>query len=552
MADYIFDENKFDYNIDRLCDMTEGDFKQLIELHGETMDSSIQNIDFYAFELGLNRLYESIRTLEELTGYTEQFIRQNIKSSMEECRALLKDINTNVDSVKQSMYQTTNVKLMQSLDTANDRNGAPMPKCELYDGELVMPGTNKKPVAISSCQKTKGFAAYESNIETLAAGIPYRTIYLMDGQVSGGIKEELRIKLQTPTEINFIGAGTSNCVVEAASLIDVDGNMMPLDNLGNVSCARQVSEIVLSLACGNYEKKIFYYNKESADRDFWEQIAASEYQGLEAEKLADYDEISGLNTSQDNYNEYLDAVSGYYSNLDSFRIAQENYDVYTDKIENYKYNPTVVLGGDSYVEHDTTYKAVQVPVMTILVANTVDHEPYSNAYAGIENVRVVTMTECSANYQEWINAGYNIIAVGAADNYKQFNEIVSATYKGMLAMDTAAQSQCLAILDASMNNEVYAGDPFYVVSYSEEASAVVQSMVDKKGVDAYVKVIGYEPATSRTSGVLYIQRDKTMYVASTNAEETAVRSWGWTDGLVQLEKLLGTFATMKDFIEGRV
>lgn len=552
MAEYIYDENKFDYNINYVCDTASAEIKPLIELHGDAMDSGIQNKDFFAFEYKLNRLYESIRILDELTSYAEGFIKQQVNMSADECRLLLKDINMEMDSVKKNMYKTSNIRLVQSMDEATDRNGTALKKCALYNGEMIMPGSNRKALKISGCSKTKGFTSYESNIDALADGGSYRTIYLMDGAAGGGLKETIRIGLETPSVINYINVPASNCSIEAVTLTDTDGNIVPIENAGNVKYGQKVTAVDISLVCQNYTKKAYYVNKENADKNFWQTIADCEYDGANVESVADYDDISGLNKSQDGYNKYVNAVSDYYTNLESFRVAQENYDIYTDKIENYKYNPTVVLGGDSYVEHDVEYKAVEVPIMTILVANNVDYEPYANAYAGIKNVKVVTMTECSAHYQEWMDSGYNIIAVGAANNYKQFNEVVTATYKGMLAMDTAAQSQGLAKLDASLNNEVYSGDPFYIISYNTEAKALIQSMVDAKGVGDFIKVIDYEPVTQLTSGVLYVQKDKSMYVATKFATPTGVNSWTWSDGLEQIEKLIGTFVTMKEFIERKV
>lgn len=288
-----------------------------IKYQTKVFNSEAFNTTFATIESRLNKMYEKTRVLEDVIAYTKEFVEQAIYETKQECRAILDVLEENRDKLKTNAYISYEVSFGEGNGAYTDRDGSTLPHCSVNNNTLTVSGQNATVIPIKSITKQKGYTPYKENLKDFVNGSVYRTFYMMDGQVTGGLLEDLYVELNSPTTINFLEIVPSNCIVSNVRYVNEDDSIEYEDGFQSIiTRSRTIKAIQFSITCAGYKLKEYYIDSSRMSTDAWEKVKELEYDAAEGiTAIGDLDEILGLTAFKAAYAEYVTAMDAYLAKL---------------------------------------------------------------------------------------------------------------------------------------------------------------------------------------------------------------------------------------------
>lgn len=339
-------ESQYRNNIDKLTSLIKNDTYKNILSQNRTLDSSRHNTTMNTVYERLEDYYENLRILEEVKNYAKAYIETNIMKRASECRSLLSELSKIRDFGKKDGYETINVGTNMGRGVFTDRDGTPLSKADTYNSKITISGKTITDIDINSIdvEYVESVPYNNNSINSLNKGKPYRSFYFLDTIIFNGLRERIKIKLDTEVTINYIKLKESNCLIENIIFIDSSGNEIN-DSSGNfIKSDRRVSEIIVEVKCENYDKKEYRHDESRASEDFWEKVKDNQLSIYNNEEpLNDLSLYDGLNTLESEYDSYISNYEEWFKKKkevkeknDEIRLAYEQkVKLYNDQAKRY-------------------------------------------------------------------------------------------------------------------------------------------------------------------------------------------------------------------------
>jgi hypothetical protein len=279
----------------------------------KSMDSESHNSNMSIIETAFDNLYEKIRVLEDVINYAKAYVEQNVSSISSQCKDILNDIEEDVDSLKTNSYILYSVPMLEGSGMYTDRDGTVLPHTSINNRILTLAPLDKIEVPYTSVSRDTALTPYKSNINDLKDGKPYRSFYLYDKPLSGGVFEDITISLSNPMNVNFIEILTSNCNIANVQYIHENGTVEYEDGILNaINKDRIIKSFKFTLVSNTYKKTDYEVDAKRMSTNFWDKVKEKEYDtyaGIEC--LIDISEFSGMKTYQEAYEKYLDDLAAW-------------------------------------------------------------------------------------------------------------------------------------------------------------------------------------------------------------------------------------------------
>lgn len=305
-------------------------------LQTDYLKSEDYNHTLNAIEAYLTDLYDKTRTLEDIIAYSKEYIKTNIYSCLDDCRAILSVIEDDADSQRTRNYITTPVTFEASSGSQADRDNKVLPSCAVSNGLLTLSSKEDKVLEIKSLQHINSMVPYRHNLNDLKAGKPYRSYYLLDNPIKDGLKEEIQVNFVTPDSINHLNIVTSNCEVSNVKYNNTNGTTEYVDNYRNLHILeRETKSLSFVLTAKNYKTVTYYVDESRIKSNFWEKIKEYEYTkatgGTSTLTQAQIDELSGLTAFKAAYEQYIKDLKSWIEKRESI-IKQNIANGYSDSM----------------------------------------------------------------------------------------------------------------------------------------------------------------------------------------------------------------------------
>lgn len=248
----IFDfDAKVEYILnEKYADITKETIKQT-----QYMNSKNINENFESIEISINVLYEKTRLIDEIMEYAKIYVENNITESISECKAILNEIEKMNDI---NFSETKNFRIITVPMVNNeiaqylDRDGSQIKMCEVYNGVISLSGNIKNSILIASYTVSSSEQVYERNNPDFNNKEAYRTNFLLDGSVKGGVFETITFNFDKTVDINSMKVKLSNCNAYNIVYVFEDNTEMYDTYLTGIIPEKSVASIKLIINCGNY------------------------------------------------------------------------------------------------------------------------------------------------------------------------------------------------------------------------------------------------------------------------------------------------------------
>lgn len=278
----------------------------------DNFNSEDYNSTMLAIESRLNLFYEYARGLEDSIEYAKEFIKDNIYSTKKECNDILNSIEENIDSIRDGGYIVINVPLQESNGSYVDRDKKALPRHSIYDGVVTLSSKNESSRDIHKISTINNFIPYRQNIENIKDKKAYRSFYMLDNPINGGLKEQVKVEFKSEMESNQLTVVTSNCKVSDVVYESSNGSkIFTSGGIGSIQKIRPVKSVTITVETSSYKKMTYYVDESRIANNFWDTIASNELNimtgkgGMDQAKI---DDLTGLASFKKEYQEYIKAV----------------------------------------------------------------------------------------------------------------------------------------------------------------------------------------------------------------------------------------------------
>lgn len=409
----------FTDRIDLLCNITLSELSKDFIFQTETADSSHFNHTFNAIEKHLTSLYEKTRAMQDIISYLDEYIKSNVLEYTNACETILSQIEEDRDKLKQKTYMTLPVSFNTNANNKKDRNGKILSQCSIKNRKIMNYLKDTQLFDFSTVNKEKGFKCYNENLKDLLDKKPYRTFYVLNDPVIGGLTEQIKFSFDNSKLINMITADAVKC-----DIIDIEYTYQNTteheDGFYNlIKRTKEMDAISLTLKSTQYKEKIYLVDDLRKTSDCWDKIASTEYAAMNNASTmsqAEIDNLLGITKFKEEYQNYLNALASWKARRE--QVAELNrQNGYDDKVpiidimvapSELGLNTALVSTGESgkitYVNQPIIMSSAQVN--TSLAANTQqDYSSYSSInklneiLPSSEKYRFQSITEAMANTQ---------------------------------------------------------------------------------------------------------------------------------------------------------
>lgn len=236
------------------------------------LDSDKHNNTFEAIEKSLNLLYEKTRSLQDIIDYSNSFIRNEIDTSISECKTILNNIESNRDLLKNSSYINYNVKLQSNFDTYSDRDNSPIRGVHMHNDVITLSTDSVEKMELDNIlveSRNKNYNILNTK-DDIAINETYRTFFMFDRIQKDPIREKIIINLPSAKTINKINLIPSNCNIVSIEYIDENNNVYVEEGYNsNLIRNRVAKSVIINIESSNYIISQVDYN-EVKDEDFWD------------------------------------------------------------------------------------------------------------------------------------------------------------------------------------------------------------------------------------------------------------------------------------------
>ena len=228
---------------------------------GKNMNADEYNGIMYQIENDLNDIYMNIRMLNDVADYCQDYITQSVESRRKKFVEKLKVVEELTDSFRDKEYVTQIMPMADNQEVVKNREGKTIPHLNYNSGKLEMNGNVTSRAAIDSAFVKTTQGCDKSSISALQQGKAYRTSYLCDEPVVGGVKESIEIHFKDALTANYIDIDTVNSNLENVKAIVDEGSEKPIDLASSFLESEKLMGLIFDLKSVNYENAMLPNNK---------------------------------------------------------------------------------------------------------------------------------------------------------------------------------------------------------------------------------------------------------------------------------------------------
>ena len=271
----INDTIDFDYAINQIAKNTE----PTLYLQANVLNSEYLNKSFESIETTLNTLYEKTRYLEDAIAYTKEFLETRINDFHTEINSVLHEIENTADSAKNLSYISYNVPFVKNTKTILDRDGlSNIRPLIIRNNNLTLDYLIDNNQDFSMWSKVSDSISYKDNLNEVKTQ-PYRTIYLEEKLIPGGLTETIYVHFKEPTIVNTLNIKPVNCRVTNLKFGLINGIE---ENIGDYTIDMTLDErvctyIKFDLVCTNYDINTYVIDKTLMTDNLWSKVQEFEY-----------------------------------------------------------------------------------------------------------------------------------------------------------------------------------------------------------------------------------------------------------------------------------
>ena len=333
-------------SIDFLIESINLNLNKEIVYQDNNLNSDKINMTFKLFEKEINKLYEKTRILQEVLHYSEEFLKDNIYQYSDECRTIVKSIETSRDSIMNPNYISHEISLVEGSGIYTDRNGAALTHTNNKNNSINLSETTSSIIPIKDITRDNINTPYYSNEKDLLNQIHYRSFYIFDKPQKQGLKETLTLLLSSPMTINYLDIKTSNCDIFAINFITENGSIETISPYhNNILVNKKVMKIQLVIDVNNYAKSLYYIDKERIDNNFWNKANTQLLNSLSQTNQSTNSSYitnniltaSGLLKYEEDFNKYKQAFKDWVQKKQDVLSQNETLlNIYNKEIDLYK------------------------------------------------------------------------------------------------------------------------------------------------------------------------------------------------------------------------
>ena len=274
----IKDTIDFDYAISQIAKNTE----PTVYLQGNVLNSDYINKSFKEIEKNLNTLYEKTRYLEDAIAYTKEFLETRIHHFSNEISSVLHEIENVADSAKNLSYISYNVPFIKGTKQLTDRDGVKtITPLVIRNNNLTLDYLINQNQEFTSWTRVCDSVPYESNIKKVTEE-NYRSIYLEEKTIPGGLTETIFVHFKQPTVVNVLDIEPVNCAIKNLKFGLINGIE---ETVGDYSIdmstdIRICNYIKFDLVCSSYNLNVYTLNKALMTDNIWSIIRDFEYSSI--------------------------------------------------------------------------------------------------------------------------------------------------------------------------------------------------------------------------------------------------------------------------------
>lgn len=237
------------------------DLELNIELQDKNvLDSNKFNTSMASIEKYLNNLYENSRHIEDAIEYTKSFLDIKIKEYSKEIKTIFKQIEDIRDSNKEAGYIEYDI-LFNDYCNSYDRDNSTLKPCLIKDNNLVLNNKSEELIKPKNFSCKSNSVAYTSNLEDLLLNKEYRTVFIEEKIVTGGIVNTVTIKLDKITNINYLDIKAVNSKVKNIRYVYSNGLEDEVKDSIGITNNKLVAYIKFDLVCDTYKASTYYLDK---------------------------------------------------------------------------------------------------------------------------------------------------------------------------------------------------------------------------------------------------------------------------------------------------
>lgn len=247
----------FQTNITAL-EKSSGDIINTLIDQGDFLNSNTINNNFINIEKYLNTLYENIRVLEDSIDYAKVYVNNEISQIIIDCKKTLNDIENlndyNYSSNKN--FVLFNVPIINSNEVNfTDRDGSTLKPSVIYNNLISLCEAAKNPIEIQSVTLKSNELAYDNNLTDLINNKAYRSYYILNSPVTGGIIEIITFFFKGAIEVNSVRVALSNCsLLNMIYIYEDNTESYDTDISKGITPTKKVIGVRLTLNSTNYSK----------------------------------------------------------------------------------------------------------------------------------------------------------------------------------------------------------------------------------------------------------------------------------------------------------
>jgi hypothetical protein len=268
---------------------TSGDFNSAIELLttdvpvsvgdiDEKMNSAEFNLAFNDIEMQLIDLYEKVRVLEDVQKYCREYVIKEVSEKRQKFEDKLKIIEDNADSYRDKTFVACAVPFYNSNETVRDRDGSVLPASTITNRSAHMSGQVVEEAIFRTVSKVQDTPHYRDSLSNIVSGESYRSLYVVDNPVSGGVEEEITIMFDSTRRCNYFDIDLSNCVVVSAKYINESDGEEPIEDAESIyGLLKNAKGIKIRVRSTNYQNAAIPVGRGAMNTDFWNRICSAVY-----------------------------------------------------------------------------------------------------------------------------------------------------------------------------------------------------------------------------------------------------------------------------------
>lgn len=279
----------------------------------------------------INLLYEKTRYLYDLYDYTEMYIRNITNDYYEELDNILKSIQNERDTLKNSTYTVYQVdfKKQYNNNIIDRDNATVLSPSRLSNGKIIMSSKRSVKILIKNITVERSYQDYKiSDPNNLLHNKSYAAYYFLNDKAENGITEKFIISFDQPYDINYIDLASINCNILTITYVLENGSREVLtdvdleSNINNITQNRKVTSIEITIK-SDICKILTFKVAKSRLYNFMSSINDVIYDYMTGNNInISIDELAGLNTIKAQYEEYLRRFNEWL--IEREKIAQQN------------------------------------------------------------------------------------------------------------------------------------------------------------------------------------------------------------------------------------